>query len=52
MSGGRRGWHPGLSLVSVSYPSEAVTGIEGTRGIVIQEVLLKFLPVRFCAWIW
>ena len=28
------------------------TGIEGTRGIVIQEVFLKFLPVRFCGWIW
>ena len=28
------------------------TGVEHAGGVVIQEVLLEFLPVGFCGWEW
>ena len=27
-------------------------GVEGTGTIVVQEVLLEFLSVGFCGWVW
>ena len=49
-------WCLGRSSVSLAgYPLEAVpdvTGVEHAGGIVIQEVMLEFLPVGFCGWEW
>ena len=29
-----------------------LTDVEGAGTVVVQKVLLKFLPVGFCGWVW
>ena len=29
-----------------------LTCVEGTGAVIVQEILLEFIPVGFCGWVW